>query len=42
MQYNKLMDKRSKTYSVKVGDIYIGSEHPIRVQSMTNTNTSNI
>ena len=42
MQYNKFMNKRSKTYSVKVGDLYIGSEYPVRVQSMTNTNTADV
>jgi len=42
MQYNKFMNKRSTTYSVKVGDLYIGSEYPVRVQSMTNTNTADV
>ena len=37
MQYNKFMNKRKDTYSVEVGNIKIGSKHPIRVQSMTNT-----
>ncbi|MES2691624.1 MAG: (E)-4-hydroxy-3-methylbut-2-enyl-diphosphate synthase [Bacteroidota bacterium] len=31
--------KRRKTTQVKVGDLYIGSDHPIRVQSMTTTDT---
>jgi (E)-4-hydroxy-3-methylbut-2-enyl-diphosphate synthase len=31
---------RRKTVSVKVGDITIGSEHPVVVQSMTNTATA--
>lgn len=31
--------KRRKTSQVKVGDLYIGSEYPIRVQSMTTTDT---
>ena len=30
---------RRKTKQVKVGDIYIGSEYPVRVQSMLNTDT---
>jgi (E)-4-hydroxy-3-methylbut-2-enyl-diphosphate synthase len=30
---------RRKTLNVKVGDIYIGSDYPIVVQSMTNTDT---
>ena len=36
------MNERSETYSVKVGNIYIGSKFPIRIQSMTNTDTSDI
>ena len=42
MQYNKFMNKRSTTYPVKVGDLYIGSDYPVRVQSMTNTNTADV
>ncbi|MCX8202403.1 MAG: flavodoxin-dependent (E)-4-hydroxy-3-methylbut-2-enyl-diphosphate synthase [Candidatus Micrarchaeota archaeon] len=34
--------KRRKTFQVRVGEIYIGSEHPIVVQSMTNTNTADV
>ena len=41
MQYNKSMNKRKDTYSVEIGNIKIGSKHPIRVQSMTNTLTTN-
>ena len=36
------MLKRSETYSVNVGGVEIGSAHPIRVQSMTNTDTSDV
>ena len=36
------MNKRVETLSVNVGGIYIGSNYPIRVQSMTNTDTSNV
>ena len=36
------MLERSETYSVNVGGVEIGSEHPIRVQSMTNTDTSDV
>jgi len=36
------MLKRSETYTVKVGEVEIGSAHPIRVQSMTNTDTSDV
>ena len=42
MQYNISMNERSETYSVKVGNINIGSKYPIRIQSMTNTDTSDI
>lgn len=42
MQYNIFMNKRIDTFSVKIGDIFVGSKHPIRVQSMTNTLTANI
>lgn len=31
---------RRKTNSVKVGNVYIGSEHPVSVQSMTNVHAS--
>ena len=31
--------KRRATVEVAVGDVLIGSEHPVRVQSMTNTST---
>ncbi len=33
---------RRKTETVKVGTIYIGSDHPVVVQSMTNTDTSDV
>jgi (E)-4-hydroxy-3-methylbut-2-enyl-diphosphate synthase len=36
------MITRRKTYNVKVGNIYIGSDYPVVVQSMTNTDTENI
>ena len=36
------MDKRKKTNSVQVGNIIIGSEHPIVIQSMTSTPTSDV
>ena len=36
------MNKRSETHSVKVGDILIGSKHPVRIQSMTNTDTADV
>jgi len=36
------MNKRNDTFSVKIGDIFVGSKHPIRVQSMTNTLTANV
>ena len=36
------MNKRVETFSVNVGGIYIGSNYPIRVQSMTNTLTTDV
>jgi (E)-4-hydroxy-3-methylbut-2-enyl-diphosphate synthase len=33
---------RRKTVTVNVGDIRVGSEHPITIQSMTNTDTSDV
>ncbi|PID27361.1 MAG: 4-hydroxy-3-methylbut-2-en-1-yl diphosphate synthase [Candidatus Cloacimonadota bacterium] len=37
-----LVIPRRKTRSVKVGDIWVGSEHDIVIQSMCNTKTENI
>ncbi|MCF7791650.1 MAG: flavodoxin-dependent (E)-4-hydroxy-3-methylbut-2-enyl-diphosphate synthase [Victivallales bacterium] len=34
--------RRRKTRSVKVGKVVIGSEHPVSIQSMTNTDSENI
>ncbi len=34
--------KRTKTLSVSIGNIPLGSNYPIRIQSMTNTDTSDI
>lgn len=36
------MIKRHKTIPVKIDDIYIGGDHPIVIQSMTNTDTTDI
>jgi len=33
--------KRLKTLEVKVGDLYLGNYHPIRIQTMTTTDTMN-
>ena len=33
--------KRLKTLEVKVGDLLIGNFHPIRIQTMTTTDTMN-
>ncbi len=45
MKYEDIINlfkyKRLKTREVKVGDLKIGGENPIRVQSMTSTNTLN-
>ena len=37
--YSPFFYQRKKTREVKIGDISIGSNYPIRIQSMTNTNT---
>ena len=34
--------KRRKSLQVRVRDMYIGSDHPVAVQSMTNTDTSDV
>ncbi len=36
------MTERRKTDTVRVGDVLIGSQHPIVVQSMTNTDTADV
>ena len=38
----KLTNKRRKTTNVQVGNIFIGSDYPIRVQTMANTDTNDI
>ena len=38
----KLENKRRKTTNVQVGNIFIGSDYPIRVQTMANTDTNDI
>jgi (E)-4-hydroxy-3-methylbut-2-enyl-diphosphate synthase len=43
--YNRIFEDkfvRRKTVTVKVGEVQIGSDHPVVVQSMTNTDTSDI
>ena len=42
MEYYKNIIKRRKTKSVSIGNIKVGSNAPITVQSMTNTLTSNL
>ena len=39
-----LLDERKRRLSkeVKIGDVYIGGEHPIAIQSMTNTKTEDV
>ena len=39
---NEDQDIRHKTHKVKVGDVYIGGNSPIIVQSMTNTDTADV
>lgn len=36
------MNFRRETFPVKIGNIVIGSNHPIAIQSMTNTNTADL
>ena len=38
----KLQNKRRKTANVQVGNIFIGSDYPIRIQTMANTDTNDI
>ena len=38
----KLQNKRRKTTNVQVGNIFIGSDYPIRIQTMANTDTNDI
>ncbi len=42
MQYNTHMDTRRPTLSVRIGNLSVGSNHSIKVQSMTNTDTSDV
>ncbi|MFO7297497.1 MAG: flavodoxin-dependent (E)-4-hydroxy-3-methylbut-2-enyl-diphosphate synthase, partial [Pseudomonadota bacterium] len=37
-----LMSPRRKSEPVNVGGVYIGGQHPIVVQSMTNTDTADV
>jgi (E)-4-hydroxy-3-methylbut-2-enyl-diphosphate synthase len=36
------MIERRKTTTVKVGNVLVGSDHPVSIQSMTNTKTENV
>ena len=38
----KLQNTRRQTTQVQVGNIFIGSDYPIRVQTMANTSTNDI
>jgi len=38
----KLTYNRRKTCSVQVGNIFLGSDYPVRIQTMANTNTNDI
>ena len=37
-----MLNIRKKTKKIKLGDIYIGGDAPITIQSMTNTNTADV
>lgn len=39
---NKSLSPRRQTRSVKIGNLFIGSQHPINVQSMTTTKTTDV
>lgn len=39
MNYNSI---RKKTRAIRIGDVWIGGEHPIAIQSMTNTDTCDV
>ena len=34
--------QRRKTVNVPIGKVWVGSDYPIRVQSMTNTDTADV
>ena len=36
------MIKRKKTKTIKIGEVKIGSGHPVKIQSMTNTDTKDV
>ena len=36
------MAKRKSTREVRIGDVVIGGNHPIAIQSMTNTKTQDV
>ena len=38
----KLQNRRRKTINVQVGNIFLGSDYPIRIQTMANTSTNDI
>ena len=38
----KLIYNRRKTCPVQVGNIFLGSDYPVRIQTMANTNTNDI
>ena len=38
----KLTYNRRKTCSVQVGNIFLGSDYPVRIQTMANTDTNDI
>src|SRR5678816_2982370 len=42
MAYCMAQIPRRQSIPVKVGNVWIGSSHPIRVQSMTNTDTADV
>ena len=41
-KHEKFMDRQKKTNPIFVGNVGVGGDHPISMQSMTNTNTADI
>lgn len=37
-----LVNRKEKTLKVRVGNVYIGGDAPVSIQSMTNTKTSDV
>ena len=40
--HEEFLDRKKKTNPIFVGNVGVGGDHPISIQSMTNTNTADI